>query len=220
MVSIAVLFDMDGVIFDSEPIHERIFIEYAAELGFTFPSSEYVTMIGTSSVSQWRKMKKQHNLEGTPQELSDAKMVHYKKHLAETTGYTPIPGIAELLHGLKENSIPFALASSNTNDIIEATLNSIGLADVITVRVGGDEVENAKPDPAIFLLAADKLGVKPEQCVVIEDSTNGVEAAHRAGMACVGFDNPNSPGQDLSKASLRVKSILEVTPAVLTEQVG
>ncbi|BCS89236.1 HAD family hydrolase [Pseudodesulfovibrio sediminis] len=216
-MSIAVLFDMDGVIFDSEPIHEKIFIEFARSLGFSITPDVYQRYIGTSSISQWRDMKAMHDLEGTPKELSDAKMERYKAYLAATTGLKPIPGITALLDGLQAEAIPFALASSNNNDVIEATLTSIGLRETFSTYVGGDDVSRAKPDPAIFLLAADRLGVSPDRCVVIEDSTNGVIAAKRAGMRCVGFDNPNSPGQTLVKADLLVTSIHQLTTRRLTE---
>lgn len=206
-MDIAVLFDMDGVIFDSEPIHEMIFIEFAAKLGFSISSKEYQRFIGTSSVSQWRHMKEKYNLDGTPQALSTAKMEYYKEYLRTTAGLTPIPGILELLDELGNSEVPFALASSNTSDVVEATLQAINLDTLFTTRVGGDHVAHAKPAPDIFLLAASKLGVSPEDCITIEDSTNGITATKKAGMKAIGFENPHSPGQDLSAADLRVTSI-------------
>ncbi|BDQ35761.1 phosphatase [Pseudodesulfovibrio nedwellii] len=207
----AVLFDMDGVLFDSEPIHEKIFIEYAAELGVVCPPEEYRHLIGTSSVSQWQFMKEKYQLKATPQEMSDAKMEHYKTFLGATKGLLPIPGIVSLLNDLKAQSIPFALASSNTTDVIEATLTAIGLNTTITTIVGGNDVKEAKPAPDIFLLAAKKIGASPADCIVIEDSTHGVLAAKNAGMRCVGFDNPNSPGQVLTKADICLCSLKGLT---------
>ena len=211
----AVLFDMDGVLFDSEPIHEQIFSEYAEELGFAFPPEEYVRLIGTSSVSQWRLMKERFGLPGTPQELSDAKMERYKTFLRTASGLAPMPGVPELLAVLRAENVPFALASSNTTDIIEATLSAIGLAPYFSTYVGGNDVAVAKPAPDIFLLAAQRLGANPARCVVVEDSTNGILAARRAGMTAVGFENPNSPGQDLSGAVLRVSTLAGLTPSRL-----
>nr|WP_321256605.1 HAD family phosphatase [uncultured Pseudodesulfovibrio sp.] len=207
----AVLFDMDGVLFDSEPIHEKIFIEYAAELGVVCPPEEYRHLIGTSSVSQWQVMKEKYNLKDTPQKMSEAKMEHYKSFLGATKGLQPIPGINSLIADLKAHNIPFALASSNTTDVIEATLRAIGLDTTITTIVGGNDVKQAKPAPDIFLLAAKKLGVSPANCVVIEDSTHGVLAAKNAGMRCLGFDNPNSPGQVLTKANISLSSLKGLT---------
>lgn len=211
MNKVAVLFDMDGVIFDSEPIHERIFIEFSESLGVSITSTEYQRFIGTSSVSQWQFMKNRFDLDGTPQELSDAKMEFYKKYLRETADLEPIPGLLDFIEDLNNEGIPFALASSNTTDIVEATLNAIGLDQVFATRVGGNDVSNAKPAPDIFLLAASRLQVAPEQCIVIEDSTNGILAARRAGMRSIGFDNPNSPGQDLKEATLRTSSLRELS---------
>ena len=212
----AVLFDMDGVIFDSEPIHERIFIEFAKELGFTLPPEEYRELIGTSSVSQWSLMKERYQLDGSPQDLSDAKMELYKTFLGASQGLLPIPGICELLDTLTAHAVPFALASSNTTDVVDATLNAIGLNDILTIRIGGNDAKHAKPAPDIFLLAANRLGISPEACVVIEDSTNGVRAAKRANMRCIGFENPNSPGQDLSEADIRLSSLEGLTATSLS----
>jgi HAD superfamily hydrolase (TIGR01509 family) len=211
----AVLFDMDGVLFDSEPIHERIFTKFAEELGFACPPEEYAKLIGTSSVSQWRLMKERYGLPGTPQELSDAKMERYKAFLRGASGLTPIPGVPELLAGLRAENVPFALASSNTTDVIEATLSATGLTPLFTAYVGGNDVTVAKPAPDIFLLAASRLGADPARCVVVEDSTNGILAARRAGMTPVGFENPNSPGQDLSRAALRISTLAGLTPGRL-----
>lgn len=207
----AVLFDMDGVIFDSEPIHERIFIEFSKRLGVSISSADYQRFIGTSSVSQWSYMKDRFGLEGTPQDLSDKKMEFYKKYLKETPGLKPIPGLHDFMDELKSNKIPFALASSNTTDIVEATLNAIGLDRAFPIQVGGNDVTNAKPAPDIFLLAASRLDATPELCVAIEDSTNGILASQRAGMRSIGFDNPNSPGQDLTGATIRISSLKELS---------
>lgn len=206
-MSLAVLFDMDGVIFDSEPIHEKIFIEFSASFGVSISPNDYQRFIGTSSVSQWQYMKDKFELEGTPQELSDAKMEFYKKYLKATSGLVPMPGLISFLGELLRDGIPFALASSNTTDIIDATLTAIGLEEAFMTRVGGNDVAKAKPAPDIFLLAASRLGVPPEHCVVIEDSTNGILASQRAGMRSVGFENPNSPGQDLSGATERISTM-------------
>ena len=214
-MNIAILFDMDGVIFDSEPIHEKIFIEFSQELGFTFPPEEYPKLIGTSSVSQWRIMKERYSLNGSPQELSDAKMEHYKTFLGNAKGLRPIQGIPELLKELDEHGVPFALASSNTTDVIKATLKAVGLDQTFTTFVGGDDVAAAKPAPDIFLLAASRLGVDPKHCVVIEDSATGVLAAKRAGMKVFGFENPNSPDQDLAEADVRLPSLAGLTLEVI-----
>ncbi|MFV0421095.1 HAD family hydrolase [Oleidesulfovibrio sp.] len=216
-MNIALLFDMDGVIFDSEPVHEMIFRNFARKLGFSVSAEEYRQLIGTSSVSQWRKMKEQFNLQGTAQELSDAKMAHYKEYLRTTSGLQPMSGLQRLLDELRANDIPFALASSNTTDIVSATLCAIGMDHMFSTRVGGNDVTHAKPAPDIFLLAAGKLGVPAQRCVVVEDSTNGILAATRAGMKSIGFDNPNSPGQNLSGADLRISSLTHLTLATVRQ---
>lgn len=207
----AVLFDMDGVIFDSEPIHEEIFRRFSQKLGVSISSAEYQRLIGASSVSQWTYMKERFDLDGTPQELSDAKMALYKEYLKATSGLKPIEGLPEFIKELNHASIPFALASLSTADVIEATLSAIGLNLTFLTRVGGNDAPNAKPAPDIFLLAAHRLDAAPEGCVVIEDSTNGILASQRAGMRSVGFDNPNSPGQTLADATVRISTLKDLT---------
>ncbi|MFV0439114.1 MAG: HAD family hydrolase [Desulfopila sp.] len=204
----AVLFDMDGVILDSEPFHEGVFVEFARQLGLAFTPAQYRPLIGMSSLNQWQLLKEEYRLDGTPQELSDARMAQYKRFLATKRNLRPIAGITNLLEDLRLNAVPFALASSATGDVIAASLVAVGLHQIITTRIGGGEVEYSKPAPDIFLLAAARLGVAPHDCVVIEDSTSGVTAAIRAGMRCIGFKNPNSQGQDLSRAD-RVLTTLE-----------
>ena len=103
------------------------------------------------------------------------------------------------------------LASSNNEDAVEAIKNKFGLDKYIEVFTNGEAVTKGKPHPEIFLLTAGQLGLKPEECLVIEDSRNGVLAAKAAGMKCVGFRNKNSGVQDLSEADLIVGSYKELT---------
>ena len=122
----------------------------------------------------------------------------------------PIDGIRELLAELKALNIPAAIASSSPPVFIKAVLRKFDLLDHFECVVSGEEVERGKPAPDVYLKAAELLGVKPQDCMVLEDARHGVAAAKAAGMKCIGFVNPNSGNQDLSQADYVVHAVSEV----------
>ena len=119
----------------------------------------------------------------------------------------PIKGIPELLANLKKDGIAIGLASSSEKAFIEMVLEELGIRGYFQAVVSGEEVERSKPEPEIFLRAAELLNVDPADCLVLEDSRHGVEAAKRAGMKCIGYQNPNSGPQDLSRADKIVHTL-------------
>ncbi|MDT8297668.1 MAG: HAD-IA family hydrolase, partial [Spirochaetaceae bacterium] len=121
-----------------------------------------------------------------------------------------VPGVMDLIAELSGADILLAVASSAPHEQIDLVLNRYGIAQHFEVRVSGDDVPRSKPDPAIFLRAAELLRMKPKECVVIEDSAAGVAAAGAAEMRCVAFDSPASPPQDLSAADVRVESMKDI----------
>ena len=110
-----------------------------------------------------------------------------------------------------------AMASSNTRKAIDKVMDIFSLSKYIKVSVSGEEVEKGKPNPEIFLKAAKKLGVEPKNCLIIEDTFVGIQAAKAAGMKCIGFKNPNSGDQDLSGADLVVESFKELSVDTIKE---
>lgn len=207
----AVIFDMDGVLIDSEPLHKQIFDSFSQELGFSLSQDEYKRLIGVSSIKQWRLMCKRFKLPGTAEELSKEKMSRYKHHLKiGDKSVRAVPGAVELISAIKSAGIPYAIASSNDREVIDYSLRSIKLENEFDISVAGDEVENCKPAPDVYLKAARLLNTDPAGCIAIEDSTNGVTAAKTAKMCCVGFVNRHSPGQNLTAADLQVTSLFHV----------
>ncbi|PNR95327.1 HAD family phosphatase [Petrotoga sp. 9PWA.NaAc.5.4] len=206
----AIIFDMDGVIIDSEPIHydanKRIF----DELGIPITQSIYVKYIGVSNEDMWNEIKNEYDLKQTVQELVDRQnlenLEHIKKYAKE-----PISGVVELLELLKNNSYKVALASSSPEILIKEVLEKFQLSKYFDVVVSAESVSRGKPKPDLFIYTAGLLNVKPRECLVIEDSKNGVKAAKCAGMVCIGFNNPNSMNQDLSKADIIVENMNEIT---------
>ena len=202
----AVIFDMDGVLVDTEPSYLQSNTALFRELGFTIPAEEYASFVGSSAQKMWGTLKARFNLE---EEVGDLIARSYRAHLDRLVAMEslePIPGIVALLDRLTDLALPLGLASSSPRPVIELTLKKSGLAGYFPVRVAGDEVARGKPHPDIFLATASLLGVPPARCLVVEDSPHGVAGAKAAGMGVVGFANPNSGAQDLSRADMIIHS--------------
>lgn len=205
----AVIFDMDGVIVDSEPWHLEINLKLYEELGFKLTLEEYKQFIGKSNIDMWSLLKNKYSLKQSIPELlkmQGEKNIQFLRKQKDGL----IEGILPLLKTLKEKGIPAGLASSSSLEYIEAVLNKFKIREYFQVVVTGENMEKGKPAPDIFLYTAKLLGVKPEKCVVIEDSENGVKAAKAGGMRCIGFNNPNSGEQDLRGADWLIDSIKEI----------
>lgn len=212
----AVIFDMDGVIIDSEPIHYAVNKKIYDDLQIEVTDDEYNDFIGISNSDHWNYLKEKYNLAEDIEELvtkqNDQNIEHLKGSEAE-----PIPGVVHLLEKLENEGIAIGLASSSSLRYIKAVTTKFGIDDYFSIMVSGENMDRGKPYPDIFLHAAEKLNVDVGDCVVIEDSENGVKAAVAAGMKCIGFVNPNSGNQDLSHADKLIDSLKKVTQQMLKE---
>jgi beta-phosphoglucomutase family hydrolase len=206
----AVIFDMDGVIIDSEPIYLRAGNEVFRYLGLDVSEEEHHSYVGISSKDMWSHIGNKYKIDLSTEELVEMEMKSYIDYLLSRKDEKPIPGVVELIEDLYKNNINLALASSSSIKSIKIVLDMFNLGKFFKTVVSGYEVENGKPAPDIFLYAAKRVGVQPEDCIVIEDSENGIEAAKSAGMKCIGFKNVNSGKQDLSSADMVIDSLSEV----------
>ena len=205
----AVIFDMDGVIIDSEPMHTRAAILTLQKYNINI-SLEYVhTFIGSTTSYMCQKMTDDYKLNITPEELLESNL-KMKAYLLEKEGHTVIPYIIDLMRDLHNNGIKLIIASSSPTSAIEEVMETLQIKDYFDGFVSGIMVNHPKPAPDIFLEATKRLGITPSECLVIEDSSNGVAAAETAGITCIGFVNPNSGNQDLRKATLLVEGFDEV----------
>ena len=193
----AIIFDMDGVLVDSEPINLKIETENLEALGFPIPKEISQTFIGAS------KKAVQTKIQGVYPEIDlekvQAKMDNRKEQVFMDYATIVFPGLTKSLCYLKNKGIPMAVASSTYHDKVKMILKEAELIHYFDVIIGGDCVENSKPDPEIFLKTATELHVSPKNCLVVEDSHNGVKAASRAGMYIVG-KNDDRFDQDISCA--------------------
>lgn len=210
----AFIFDMDGVIIDSEPIHARAKMATLREYGITLSKEEIGIdrYVGRSAKSFWLDMKQRFPEVFTEdwQVMAGKKNEKYMAILNNDTSIRAIAGLPELLAKLKQKGYTIGLGSSSVRPMVKNVLTRFGIIDYFAALTTGDEVENAKPDPAIYLLAAQKLGMKPTDCTVIEDAASGVKAAKAAGMRCIAVRNPHSGKQDLSLADQIIDKYEEI----------
>jgi HAD superfamily hydrolase (TIGR01509 family) len=206
----AVVFDMDGVIVDSEQVWDDVRESYVREVGGTYTDSATRDMMGMSSVEWSRYMAEELGVPGTPEEINAAIV----QRMLERYGEAPplIPGAVEAVRRCAERW-PLAVASSSNPELIEVVLDVAGLHDVIPVVVSSEEVARGKPAPDVYLEACRRLGVEPPRAAAVEDSTNGLKAAHAAGMRVIAVPNPHFPPQPeaLALADVRIEGLDELT---------
>ena len=202
----AAIFDMDGVIIDSEPFHWEVNKKIFKILGIRASKKDYKKYIGTSNTNMWTDLKSRYKLPQSIKKLVAMQGSGNVDFLRENQ-FGPIEGITELLFDLKKNNIVIALASSSPSIAIHLVLKKFNFKNFFSVVVSGEDFKKSKPAPDIFLKTAKLMHALPARCVVIEDSTHGVFAARAAGMKSIGFANKNSWDQDLSQADLIVDDI-------------
>ncbi|MDP8220874.1 MAG: HAD-IA family hydrolase [Candidatus Stygibacter frigidus] len=203
----AVIFDMDGVIIDSEREHYLANQKLFKELEIDLEAVDYDQFVGLSSRLMWEAVKEKFELLQSVDELMSLGKQAIMEHFSRLD-LTPIAGFMDLLDYVNERSMKIAVASSSPAAMIELVVNKLGIKDYFDLLVSGDQVERGKPYPDIFIHTAAMLQSQPGYCMVIEDSHNGAIAAKKANMNCIGYQNPSSGNQDLSICNLVVHSFL------------
>jgi len=211
-----VIFDMDGVIIDTEPIHHHAFFTQFAELGITVSDELYASFLGSSTRNVFQRLKQEFDL---PQEVAALllrKRELFNQAFDEDADLDLLPGVRTLIEDLTAHGVQLVLASSASKATIGRVFNRFGLAPYFTHTVSGEDFAQSKPNPAIFLHAAKLAETPVAECIVIEDSANGVAAAKAAGIYCVGYASPHSAGQDLRLADQIVQDFAELSAAQIT----
>lgn len=205
----ALIFDMDGVLADTEPMYVDLNGRFLADRGIPLVEVGYEQYVGISAVTMWSQIRRQFGLSESVEWLMKRERDDFFHHLEDLDYLAPIPGVEKVLQEGRSRNLAIGLASSSARPNIDLILSKTGLTPYFQAITSGYEVGNGKPAPDIFLLAAQRLGCSPEECLVVEDSTNGVRGAKAAAMACVGFQNPGSGSQDLRQADLVVPDFQE-----------
>lgn len=204
----AVIFDMDGVIVESEYRNYKAKLDVLIPYNVTFDYDYYSQFPGNSNIVVWQKIIDDFKINATAESLHEVDLVAREK-LIKQEGHIAIEGAVDLIKRLSKKYV-LALASGSPKHIIEDTVKFFDIEKYFKFIISGETIENCKPAPDIFLITAENIGIAPENCVVIEDSANGVKAAKSAGMKCIGFVNKNSGEQDLSLADKIVLSHSEI----------
>ena len=214
----AVLFDMDGVIVDTEPLHHKAYFKMFETIGIDVSEELYQTCTGQSTINVCKKLKAHFNLTQTAEELKDIKQSNFKDIFKNDKDLQLIDGVYELIEDYHKNGLTLILASSASHNTINNVFTRFNLDQFFKAKISGADFENSKPHPAIFNKAAELANEPKENCIVIEDSTNGIEAARAAGIYCVGFKSPHSKNQDYTKADKIITSFKEISFAKLNEE--
>jgi len=212
-----VIFDMDGVIIDSEPIHQELQAQLFESFNISLSLEEYQTYIGRSSKNMWQELIEKFSLSVTVEEVLKQDSGLYHQRLKSESGLAPIPGVRELIESLYHERVTLVLASSASMKSIQLVLELFGLTHFFGQKVSGADLKFSKPHPEIFKVAEALTNSESSQCLVIEDSHHGVTAAKRANMKCIGFQNPNSGNQDLSLADLIIEDFRQLTYPMIME---
>ncbi len=206
----AVIFDMDGVLVNTEPIYVEVEQNNFRKLGLTILENEHKTFQGTATDRMWQILKQKYRIEQTVEELVQMTNSMVTPYFTSLQFIETMPDVKLLIKKLKNKKVPLALASSSYPDVIEIILQKTGLKDYFDAIIDGQMAGVSKPEPDIFLLAAQNLGVLPGKCIVIEDSANGIKAAKSAGMFCIAFAGPGTELQDQSQADLIIADFKEL----------
>jgi HAD superfamily hydrolase (TIGR01509 family) len=206
-----VIFDMDGVIVDTEPVHSYAYFQHFAELNIDVSKDMFTSFMGNSTRNTFQKLKELFPIDGEVEDLIQRKRTLFNDAFDSKEDLYLIEGVEKLIQDLHRNGIQLILASSAAKVTIDRVFKRFNLHQYFTHIVSGEDFPNSKPHPAIFEYAA-SLSIAPkENCVVIEDSTNGIRAAKAAGIFCIGYNSENSKLQDLSLADVVVEHLDELS---------
>ncbi|WP_298309085.1 HAD family hydrolase [Flavobacterium sp.] len=206
-----VIFDMDGVIVDTEPVHHYAYNEHFKQLNIEITPEIYASFTGNSTKNIFEKLKAHFNLEQDVQTLVETKRNLFNDAFDKKEDLYLLDGVEELIKELHQNGMQLVLASSSAKVTINRIFNRFDLHQYFTHIVSGEDFPKSKPHPAIFEHAAFLSETPRENCIVIEDSTNGILAAKAAGIYCIGYDSVNSKMQDYSKADEVISHFSELS---------
>ena len=207
----AVIFDMDGVIIDSEPMHNKAYHDMFDEVGISVSTEFYESCTGQSTINICKRLCDHFNLKQSPETLVALKRKHYKRFFESNSDLGLIDGVLDLIKDYHNNDLTLVLASSAAMTSINQIFERFDLNQYFVEKLSGGDLKQSKPHPEIFIRAAEATGFNIRECIVIEDSTNGIKAAKAANIYCVGFDSFHSKNQDYSKANLVVKDFNDIS---------
>ncbi|MGQ7944264.1 HAD family hydrolase [Flavobacterium sp. WC2509] len=212
-----VIFDMDGVIVDTELVHRYSYYKQFGELNIEVPEDMYTSFTGLSTRNTFQILKDYFKLEQEVEDLILRKRAIFNEAFDSKEDLTLLDGVENLIKDFYQNGMQLIVASSASKVTINRVFTRFNLHQYFTHIVSGEDFPKSKPHPAIFLHAA-SLSIAPkENCIVIEDSTNGVKAAKAADIFCVGYNSFHSKDQDLSSADIVVNHFNELNFEIVSQ---
>jgi len=209
----AAIFDMDGVLVDSLPAVHVVFNELLAPHGHQFTEADFLTFNGMKLSEAMKLWKRDYGIDIEYEKFHAESTVREFEIIRETHRDNPV--LTALLESLKQQGVPLAVATASEKERAQVLLDIIKYKKFFDTVVAACDVERGKPAPDLFLEAANRLGVHPSRCVVVEDAPMGVEAAKAAGMACVGLVSRYHSREQLKAADLVIESFAELGPGIL-----
>ncbi|WP_460218560.1 HAD family hydrolase [Psychroserpens sp. MEBiC05023] len=206
----AALFDMDGVIVDSEPLHHKAYYQMFADINIDVSDDLYASFTGQSTLEICKQLIRQFKLPLGPQTLVDIKRHHFKQLFDTDTSLHLLDGVLDLIKDYHSHGMALVLASSASMPNINRIFERFDLDQYFVAKISGADLKRSKPHPEIFIKAAELSGHNPKDCFVIEDSTNGIAAAKAAGIYCIGYDSLHSEDQDYTKADMVVSEFSSI----------
>ncbi|MCL1675649.1 HAD family hydrolase [Elizabethkingia meningoseptica] len=213
----AVLFDMDGVIVDTEPLHRKAYFKMFEEFGIDVTEELFNTFTGKTTLSVCNELIKHFNLNVTPQQLIEKKRSHFKYLFGNDPDFDLISGVRKLIENYYQNNVKMVLASSASMTTINWVFEKFDLEKYFIGKISGADLKESKPHPEIFELAAEMSGEDKNNCIVIEDSTNGIQAAYSADIFCVAYKSIHSENQKYDKAQKIISDYSEIHYETSTE---
>lgn len=207
----AILFDMDGVIVDTEPLHKKAYYLMFNHYNIEVPEALFESFTGQSTINVCKSLCTTFSLTTTPESLMKKKREFFKDLFFNDDGLQLIDGVLELIKDYYNNKLTLVLASSASMTTINNVFTRFDLNQYFKAKISGADLKASKPHPEIFEKASRLAGFAQENCIVIEDSTNGIQAAKAAGSYCIGFDSFHSKNQDYSKADLVVSDFKAIS---------
>lgn len=209
----AAIFDLDGTVLLSEEAYEEAFKKVLSDNGVKNPP-KHPQISGIGVQENWEILKEKHSLTPSAEQLTQDSQDEYLARLGQVRVRE---GFLKLVKDFKDSGVLVALATSNAWWLVKRELEHFKIEQYFDSITTGEEVDETKPQPDIFLKTAQKLGVEPGQCLVFEDAPSGVEAAKNAGMKVVALTSTYASKEDLKGADVVVSSLEEITPTLLSE---
>lgn len=212
-----VIFDMDGVIVDTEPVHRYAYYQLFEELNITVPEEMYTSFTGFSTRNTFQILKTNFDLSQDVEDLIQEKRNRFNDAFDTKEDLTLLDGVENLIKELHQNGMQLIVASSASKVTIDRVFTRFNLHQYFSHIVSGEDFPQSKPHPAIFEHAA-SLSIAPkENCIVIEDSTNGVKASNAAGIFCVGYQSFHSKDQNLASADCIIQDFNELNAETVSK---